>query len=315
MSALDGLLVYVPQLDPDGWEKAIGEAPDEERALIRRQMQLNEILARFTGAVASPEVMGVLSLWSRCFGLCDAARGAITRQSRLGLGFLERPAFELALHVQVIFEVPQTDERLCAYVAWCLDADRRYWVAISQDDHLQRAYDQQPARDQARALRSVDPELAPMFGEVEELSDQEAEVDRDTARRQAIRQVDLIDAWLRDERLAPWISEIAAIKRKHNKKYGVEFYSLFNESEGSVYQRLNKADSKHAYLAFSRGSAVLHGSSLEASLRLDSIGVAPLIGCSKREMAAGIEAVHIWIEWVALMLWLKAKPTELRKES
>lgn len=308
MAALQGLEIYVPRFDLSAWEAALADSPDDERPLIRRQLRLSQVLARFERAEASPEVVGCLSLWSRCFGLCDAARGAWDRQTLLGLGFLERPAFELALQTEVVFEAADANERLCAYVAWCLDADRRYWAALAQDDHLQCAFDPRPARDHARALMNLHPEVAAMFGEVEVAGDHEAEVELDTTRRTAEGKIARIDAWLEDERLAPWAARIATLQRKHNKKHGIQFYALFNETESSVYQRLNKNDSKHAYLAFSRGSSILHGSTLDGSLRLDAAGVAPLVGGSSRELTAGVDAVLTWIEWVVLVLWLRARP-------
>jgi hypothetical protein len=220
----------------------------------------------------------------------------------LGLGYLERPALELALHVHVIFETDDPAERLRAYLVWCLDADRQYWASLSHIDHLERAYDPRPARDHILVLQSLDPRIAELFGDIEELSDQEAEFDRERTRRQAEAAIAQIDSLLGDARLAAWSDRIAALRDKKRFRYGVHLYTLFNESEASIYQRLVKTDSKHAYLGFSRGSAILHGSTLEHSLRLHDSGVAPLIGATERELAAGLEPVLNWIQWVALML-------------
>jgi hypothetical protein len=307
VAALQDIKTNVPRFDPTAWEAAIAESPHEERPLIQQQARLSRVLSRFERAEPSPEVLAWLSLWSRCFGLCDAARGAWARQTLLGLGFLERPAFELALHTQVVFEA-DTNQRLRAYVAWCLDADRRYWSALSQPDHLQRVYDPQPARDHARALISLHPEVSELFGDVEVLSDQEAEIDLATTRRRAEDEVARIDRWLRDDRIAPWVERIAALQLRNKRKFGVQFYALFNESESTVFQRLCQTDSKHAYLSFSRGSSLLHGSTLDGSLRIASAGVAPLVGGSELELAAGVSRVLNWLEWVTLALWLKAEP-------
>jgi hypothetical protein len=311
MPGLQDLKLFVPVVDSAAWDTALEEAPADEKPFIRRQAQLCTLLDRVRNTDASPEVIGWLSLWSRCFGICDAARGAFLRQTTIGLGFLERPAYELALQTECIFEGNSLIDRLRAYVAWCLAADRDYLTTLANPDHLARAYDQLPTRTLLNSLKSADPKTAALFGDIEELSDQEADFDRDQTLRKTQTKIQLINEWMSDARLTPWTTRIDTLRDRKRSKNAIEFYALFNETESSVYKRLtdpNGKNARYAYLAFSRGSAILHGSTLDRSLRLNANGVAPLIGADDRELAAVGDRVLEWVDWVGLVLQLIESP-------
>ena len=295
----------VPDLwNRDGeWDEAIIEADEAERPFVERQKQLSSALRRMSDAEASPENLAWLSLWSRAFSMCDGARGAVLRESLLTLTALERMAFKLSLQVGLAFEEPSSvTSRLRAHAAWCLNADIRLWEAFLSREHLDRAFDPSPGRELVAALDDRAAAWSQMFGEVEELSDQEAEFDRRRYEDYAKRRLAALGMWYSDKRLASWRARIAALEGSRQKT--LSFYALFDQTERSVFDRLRGQGTRFAYLAYRRGSAAIHGSTVEDTLHWSGPRASPLIGADSKALRETGEKVHAWVQWCTAVLGL-----------
>src|SRR5688572_7008915 len=94
--------LVVPTFNKAEWVSAIADAADAESPLLNAQWRLASLVESLESATATPERLAWLTLWSRFFGCVEAARGAVSRASLLGLGAVRRASEESLLHIEAI---------------------------------------------------------------------------------------------------------------------------------------------------------------------------------------------------------------------
>ena len=198
MKQLGETQLFITALWDHDWAEIVEEAEGGERALVANQARLVELLRALEGALNTPENIAWITLWARAFNSCDAARGVLYRDSHFGLQILARHVQELMFHTVVLTDPrPSTrvksskqpkrdwDEvtvRLQAYTAWCIWNDLENLKFFRKPHILEAVYEPHSARAFIKRLGPFREKWEKLMGEIEEVSDNEAEFDLKTAR-------------------------------------------------------------------------------------------------------------------------------------
>lgn len=263
--------IVVPELWKRDWASAVEEFSGTEQELVRSQRYLVQTLSRARSLPSSPELIGWLTLWSRLFNGCESSRTSLDRGASYSLLVLNRVVLELDIHLAVIADLSghanpprQSDfsseaviSRLRAYAALCLWQDREHYSQMLQPGVLEQMYDPGPSRRLAAQLGERQDAWAAMMGEIEVLSDQEAEFDLRRARDQAERMVAFYDQCLADDRLHSWV----AVLRERPRT--TTLHGLLNVQERTVRDRLRAMGLGFAYSEYGGSSRLLHGTTID----------------------------------------------------
>jgi hypothetical protein len=235
-----------------------------------------------------PETIGWMTLWSRALAVADANRAAYVGASLFAAQITWRAAFELQYHLVVISDPARirwpdiagpgnpehdmsTDDRLCAYLAFCLWNDARYFESQSRGWRLRRIWreEEDAPADTAEAqvlelARRVLPEgLAGEKGDPREL--------RHRNWRRARIRGDRANHWLGHPRLMRWAETIRATNGGRGPN---TFYGVLNPRRDSLAQDTFKTPFALGATEYNRVSALLHGSMLDGFLKLDGTSLA-----------------------------------------
>jgi hypothetical protein len=274
----------IPPLWEHDWAGLVDESDGVEKEIIRTQRYLVQSLSQMVSLPSSPETLGWLILWSRLFNICDSIRNAVERKTTFTLHLNSRALFELRLHLITILTTSSdttrsdpasgesTLERMQAYTALCLFEDAEHYRAFLEERTLARIYDPEPTRRFIKQLAQNRERWESIAGPLEELSDQEAEFDREEARKSAQSRLNWFEECLNDTRLRRW-AELIRTRRKP-----ITFFSLLRENEGSVKKRLRSLGTEHGYLEYGKSSRIIHGSTAEHFSVLSGVVIMPIIG-------------------------------------
>jgi hypothetical protein len=285
----ENLTLVVPELWEKPWDEIIAEAEGIEREFIATQARYARLLRPIAPTPVTPEKVGWLALWSRLFGCLSGGRGAIDWEARLAISVLTRVAFETALHLQAVM-LPvlnaadlvgsRIDEkhwaaardRLRACVTWSLRGDEALYRHVSSDRILDEAFDPRKERAFIEMLGENKAPWESLSGQrLEVVSDQEASFDRSKAVARFRKKRNRLSRWLSDPRLKPWYRQIRELE-KHTSP--VSLFLLLGVGN-SVPAFLRSRGLGIGYFEYLQGSAVVHGSSLEASMLTTETLVAP----------------------------------------
>ena len=276
--------VIFPQLSSEDWRNLREEADPVEREIIETQQMLAGLAAPLHGLEATAERVAWLALWSRLWDISLGLRGVLFRPSVIGHNALSRSWTELRLHFSAILEAllrgtaiakaPQEEElvnareALCAYLAWAIDSDLKTLRQTLQPKNLEGAYDPERARAFLRQLGDNATSWQAVLGEIEELSDQEAELDRQKGEASQRGRIERLARWLREPALRPWT------ERLKTRDYWSLSELLFDEKR-SIRQQMRAVNSEFGYSLFQSESQVMHGSSFENLVATQRDGYAP----------------------------------------
>lgn len=284
------LTLVVPELWEKPWAEIIDEAEGIEREFIITQARYAHLLKSVRSSPVTPEKIGWLALWSRLFGCVSGGRGTVTWEARLAVSVLMRVAFEAALHLEAVM-LPVLDaadsseptigekhwaaarERLRAYVTWCLRGDEVLYRHVSSEKTLDQAFDPRKERTFIDILGENKEAWESLSGQhLELVSDQEASHDRSKAAAGFRRARDRLARWLSDPRLRPWYRQLRELEKQTSGP--VSLFLLLGVGN-SVPAFLRSRGVGIGYFEYLHGSAVIHGSSLEASMLTTNSLVAP----------------------------------------
>ncbi len=150
-----------------------------------------------------------------------------------------------------------------------------------------------------------------LFGEVEVLSDQEAELDKTRAEESYHAGAEHVKRCLRDPRLKPWWDRFRELSHGGAPP---SFFQFFNETEKSVRKMLRSSGYEHAYIGYSEWSSLVHGSTLENSVAGYAGFFAPLFGDVTEELGWAREqfvnsARFLWLLLASMQPALPLKTT------
>lgn len=328
MTGLEGLKLWVPELweRREEWHEVYAAADEVERPLIKTLGRLSEVLHELEGRAASPLNLAWLSLWSKVFHCCDGARGAYQRQSVYTARILRRVMFETSLHLgtiaQPLMEAAgirmtrrrtgalaldaglarrRVRNRLHAYAAWCIRGDLEYWRCYRDERNLEGVYDPGPRQDFLELAGENRDFWEDWLGPVEEETPEEARAELEKARRGIVARIERLEGWLRHPELRGWNQEIDRLRKASDRP--PTFFQLFDEDEYSVGRRLSALGIRFAYLNWKRGSQVMHGDTLEQSVKIVGPMVMPLLGPQK-DVTDELSGIGGWAQWSSVMLYM-----------
>lgn len=263
--------LVVPNLWDKDWDSAIDEAEGGDRELLRTQQMLASLLKPLDGAFNTPVNVSWLILWSRAFSSADGMRAGLAWDSYYSVQILSRAILELFAHVTALANAApesthrvagvtsprsSTRDRLHAYVAWAMKHDVKYYRTFRQPDLLRAVYEPHTARRLIERLGAERSRWESFAGEIEEVSDQEAEFDMRKAGSSAAKLQGRLEFWLTHPDLEPW-SRLLDTRRR-----GCSLFELFEDSQRSFRDRLRGVGQEFMYLGYMRSSGVLHGSTM-----------------------------------------------------
>lgn len=262
----------IPEVWGDSWSEEYAEAIEGvDRDIVLAQGRGAHMLRDIRDRTFSFTRLAWLCLWSRTYWTLDTARIALHTSSEYTLEVLARLSFELWLHVEAVAEQSSAD-RLRAYAAWCISSDIRFQEEMVSPGTLDAIWNPEPARsifENKRQLAAYER----LFGSIT------LDVDENRLRRGRFRQQDQeqhrlhrLKSWLAHPELAPWKLRLEQILPKQKQP---TFFQILDESERSVRSRLRSKDRLFMYLAYSKGSLFVHGSTIEQFLSLSGECVGP----------------------------------------
>lgn len=301
MKTFDEVVVVLPNADTRArWKLETAAVDSQNEPLIKLQAELLEILPADAEVLESVTLVPWLILWTRVYQGLNGLRGAIDYESPYSAEIIQRALFETCVHVMAIGRPIQdgksllpfklgleaAQERLVAYLTWCLWKDAERWRELLRPTVLRGVFDPRPARDYA--ARYGPEELVERFGEdFETLTDAEAERERTGAEHSAREHMAKIRRWLEDERLSPYVEQLRSQKPD-------SFLGLVNEAESSIFKLLEQYNAAFAYQAYSSGSTVIHGSTLEGILYSKGNVMAPQLGSDADDFQEAIRYCSAW---------------------
>jgi hypothetical protein len=271
--------VSIPQkIDfPTIWEEDWAEAYESATNGVDREIVLSlgrgaHLLRDIKDKKFSFARLAWFCLWARTYWLLDSARKGLSAKSEYTLEVLERLSFELTLHVEVIAESDSID-RLRAYAAWCISADINYQKTLLKPETLDAIWNPEPARSimkDTERLASHENLFGPITVDIDE---KRLRRGRFRQQNQEQHRLHRMKSWLAHPELATWKLKLNTLAK--NKKGQPTFFNVLSEAETSVRSRLRQKDRLFTYLAYSKGSLFVHGSTLEQFLSITPEYAAP----------------------------------------
>jgi hypothetical protein len=286
----ESLTILVPELWDKEWDQLIDDADGYEREFLAAQARYARMLQGLKASPATPEKIAWLALWSRLFGCLTGGRGAAEWESRFASSIIARVCYETTLHIQAVLlpvlkavEPPDgaiseehwemVRDRLRGYLAWTLRGDQRLYRHVLQEQNLNDAFDPRPEREFIRDLgesREAWERLSRQ--ELEIVSDQEAFNDRAKAVAFFRSELNRVTLWLADSRLQPWRVKLSGLESATDGS--VSLFALLDAGH-SVSSFLRSRNAGVGYYEYLKGSAFVHGSSLETAMFTQATVVAP----------------------------------------
>jgi len=242
---------------------------------------------------ATPERVGWLNLWSKSIVAMKSAISAFETDSDLSLQAISRASFEWLWHAMIINDpisetyrnINQganvyplersnrlTVDRLRAYTAWCLWADKLFYRKIIRPDNLNEIWNPEPAKSIVENEDDLE-RHEKIFGKIEiEVDEEQLKAQRRQMKSAYQEKIDKIDQLLLEPHLQNWNNKIQQMILK--SKTTPPFFKLFNSS---IYKTLEKHDVSFGYSAYSVGSMALHGSTMDQFIHIGDSIIGPKI--------------------------------------
>lgn len=271
------------------WSTAIQDADGFKKRVLQIQERAVHAVAGLDSTPTSPETLALSVLWVRGYLLLQSALDLRGAWSVRAADLLTRAAFELCFQVEAIVrpvsklasftelasprisvaeaawhrEWSEVSNRLRGFAAWALTNDLEYFRNRSRSSELDRMF---AGTDPALLPTSAEEKgISMLFGELEIVSAAEAAVDRVRARNRYEGTIARIMDWLRDPRFDTWTTDKLRpwIEREQQSQQIPSLYETLDSEPRSTLAMLREIGLPHLYAAYSRGSMLLHGSSIE----------------------------------------------------
>ncbi len=308
MSPVNDFDLILPPIPSEAqWVAIINELHGcQKDAAILRAKGYN-LLKEFEEPKATFERLGWLTLWSKTITALESAISAFQFGSDWILQTISRSTFEWVLHSLVILEPSadlisfeessnfkvsvskerqddsnrETVNRLRAYAAWCLWADRDYYDECIHPKTLADGWSGNPAKDILADKESLQ-QYVNLFGtQVFEAETSEAKLlqgKRNMEKFYADKK-ERVARLLKDPQLKVWTDRLQDLQRRN--KGSVSFFNLF-DSEASVPKTLKKHGLRFAYMNYLKSSMALHGSTMEQFILFGDSSVSPRLEAIKQ---------------------------------
>lgn len=273
MDSFGDFKLNIPQLWDKEWNEAISDAEGVSKEILKVQFGSTQLLKRIDDFTLTPERLAWTTLWTRVFSSLEAALLAVNKNSEYSLKIISRAVFEDSLHGQMLLEHEQIDldvqDKLCAYVTWCLWNDRQ--VVTEKLDNLDKIWASSPTDDIALnpAMRSA---FECLFGTLNLQSKQEIIWQKQKQRERAEKALKRINNWMEHSKLQPWLERIRNLKKKRKR---LSFYSLLDENTSNVRMRVENSDIDFGYILFKESSNLIHGSTIEQLITHSDSSITP----------------------------------------
>jgi len=281
--------IIIPGFSPQHWADLLEDASPAEEEITRTQQMLAALAEPVNQLPATAERVSWLALWSRAWEIAAGLRGQWSWPSAVVREALGRSCTDLQLHLSCLGEAVSSGipgdqpaandmpararEALLAYLAWILDADLRTVREMLEKRNLEGTYDPTLARAFLTRLGEKAEEWQATFGEVEEVSDQEAELDQRRAVANLRKKEARLAGWLGDPALRRWAERLATRKRDHWSLPEL----LLGAERTSARRQMRAYGTEFGYSAYQRQSQVIHGSTLENYVVLGTDGIGPIL--------------------------------------
>lgn len=278
------LFSYAEWKDRD-WKSAIKSSEGVQKRLLQMQEMAVHAVAGLEPSPVTPEKLAWSVLWTRGFLLLQAAQDLYDARSVRAAELLHRSAFELWLQVEAIRQPwgslkqlqsgpsrvqvskqriadswAEVRDQLRGFAAWALTNDLLYYRYRVADWELRRFYSATdsstlPKTAQEAALRTY------FWGEIEITSEAEARQDRERARMLHGQTVQRLLGWLTDPSFGHWSEDLAPWITGQEKEIP-SFFAILHPPKRGPRQLLSELGAAHLYSVYSRGSLMIHGSSI-----------------------------------------------------
>ena len=268
----------IPPLEEYAWQEAIDSNEGEARKLLMLCAEQSALLAQAGLSVATPEAVGLLTLWTRNYQQMQGAISLLQSDPNVTkcgqvftLELIWRSAFELYLQLLVIHgralpqkvdddvDESQVLDRINAYVAWSIYQDRGYANNLTQGWRLDRIMDPAGARGAEKDPR-IGELMNRLWGDEAIETEQELKKKKRNLRQEALDRKNIYMRWLHHPDLEPWFQRIRESRPR-------DFYGLISEESASVGRAMAELLSTDAgYPAYQRASSIAHGSTIDAFL-------------------------------------------------
>jgi hypothetical protein len=271
----------LPKYEKDELFETLSQYEGVERDLIHSEVWALEVVQKLKEAAVSAESLAWLSIWQKIYECVRAALAGMREESSFTLAAANRSIGELMMSVSVIAEplttavneakgtsvelgstkMPwkQVKRRLRAFCGWCIANDLNRHTNLLDKKVLADIFDPEPARKIIRGdPKSLAVHIA-LSGGIEELSDSEAENDRNRFEKGVLTQKRQLEKLVEEFDLMDWVARADRADT---------FFSLLDELQTSIPKRLRAIGMSFSYPSFIRTSQVIHGSSLDLSIGL-----------------------------------------------
>lgn len=264
----------IPALWEEPWSEAIENAtPGTDRQIVFTQSSGAHLLKLIEERTFSFERLAWLALWNKSFWILDSARSAFRTSAEYALDVLARVSFELWLHVKTIAE-QDSDERLCAYTAWCIASDVKYQQQLVNPKTLDGIWDPRPAQSILSDQHRLE-EWEKMFGPLKiDVDQKNLRAGRFRQEHQERHRLHRLESWLAHKDLLPWKQKLDKLAQNSAP---VSFFALVDPSVSSVRKQLRRSetDVHLMYLPYMQGSLWIHGSTVEQIMDFASGRISP----------------------------------------
>lgn len=289
---LEAVRLEIPELLLSyNWDEAINANQGETVKLLKVCKMQSETLRKSSNWPVTPETLTWMTLWTRNFNLLQGTISILESQVGIAkagqeftLRMLWRPAFELWVTLNFIFtgsaglfraheiEKQTLDQRLCAYLAWCLWNDKEFAHKLTQGWRLDRLFGNGEVPT-PEANQGLNQGLELLWGD-EKAADAAGE--RETkrlVRLNSLNDRNQLGKWLQHEKLRDFEDQI-------RNERPLNYFELVDPENKSLLGVLRSSWTEAGYPAYQEGSALIHGSTFVRHMELINDHIFPRIAAS-----------------------------------
>lgn len=252
------------------WDNDIDINEGETANMLKVCKILTKLLAKCTHWNVTPETLSWMTLWIRNFNLLQGAIsilesqvGILTAGQELTLRILWRPAFELWLTLNYIYnesanlfsnqDAPKRtlEDRMCAYLAWCIWADKEFYHKLTQGWRLDAVYGKEGAQSN-QGSNAFQQGLEVLWGDEEAANESKDQEEKHLLRKVSFEQRNQLQRWLQHEKIQKFESLIKSERPR-------SFFELIDFQNKSVAALLRSSWIDAGYPAYQEASSLIHG--------------------------------------------------------
>jgi len=296
------LYFSIPRLWENDWNAAINNASGVEKSILIIQKRAADLLNQIEDRSVTFARIAWFNIWTRVFSILEGIFCALPKNSLYVLRMLERASFEMTLQIQSIMapmlrnynRIEKTNNeqgasiasknaeketimRLEAYAAYCIWKDYLFYNELVKPDNLNAVWDAKPAEQIYRDLDRLAAYEA-IYGELNvEIDERELKKGRLRQQNEGQHMLHRLITWLDHPNLKPW-------HKKLKKDRFMTFFTLIGDERTSVKNSLDGFGLSFGYPVYSKGSMVMHGSSIDQFIHFGDNKVTPLFIASDNEI-------------------------------